>query len=310
MDKRTADGMLNFFRSLRRRVLFSYLSKVNIFIKHMESVTVEKAITRGNRRAKYPAITIAIVIILLTFLLAVFHSSYFLWIFFGGIALSFSLAWMYYEFVRIDWQIWAFNNVRNVHELKKRGIQENLIDPDDKFFNKKKIKTLADKEKWDTFQAKFKQRDVFNDDLTVPDRTIIYFSKRKQFFLLLLICIAFTTGIYLLIKSEDYLYGTGTLLFGFIWIYVNRNLITLTPQIIINDKGIQTSSTPFQNWSNIWQEEVISQTSDDTVDDYIIYYHPKGKVKLLINDFGISLQSLNRLLILYRNRYNNQNRNR
>jgi hypothetical protein len=39
------------------------------------------------------------------------------------------------------WRVWAFENVRNVHELKKRAIQEKLISADSSIFEKTEIRT-------------------------------------------------------------------------------------------------------------------------------------------------------------------------
>jgi hypothetical protein len=46
------------------------------------------------------------------------------------------------------WRLWAFENVRNVHELKERAVQAKLIWPDHSIFEKMEIRSASDKERW------------------------------------------------------------------------------------------------------------------------------------------------------------------
>ena len=107
-------------------------------------ITVEKAISRGHLIVNVPVfITIAGVPAL------GFYLSNLNLIPKWGIAVSFflgfSLAWLIWSFTITKWRIWAFSNVRNVHELKKKAIQEKLIWNDGSKFEKTEIKTSKDK---------------------------------------------------------------------------------------------------------------------------------------------------------------------
>ena len=73
------------------------------------------------------------------------------------------------------------------------------------------------------------------------------------------------------------------------------------PQIILNEDGIQTSSTPFYKWDDIQNEEAISERSGKSTNYYLIYAYRGGEEKLEINDLDINLNALNNLLILYLN---------
>jgi hypothetical protein len=54
------------------------------------------------------------------------------------------LACLVWGFMVTRWRIWAFTQVRNVHELKKRAIQEKLIWPEGSVFEKTEIRTQED----------------------------------------------------------------------------------------------------------------------------------------------------------------------
>ena len=64
-----------------------------------------------------------------------------------GIAffIGFVLAWFIWSFMITKWRIWAFDNVRNVHELKKRAIREKLIWNEGSIFEKTEIRRSEDK---------------------------------------------------------------------------------------------------------------------------------------------------------------------
>jgi hypothetical protein len=77
----------------------------------------------------------------------------------GGIVVIFFLfefvfAWLIWLFMITKWRIWAFQNVRNVHELKKRAIIEILIWEVGNFFEKTEIRSNHDKIKLKQLEVK------------------------------------------------------------------------------------------------------------------------------------------------------------
>ena len=83
-----------------------------------EIVTVDEAIAKGHRMVNYPVFVIMIGISGLTLYLG---SQNFIpeWCIPVGFILSFGLAWLWWSIMITRWRLWAFDNVRNVHELKK-----------------------------------------------------------------------------------------------------------------------------------------------------------------------------------------------
>jgi hypothetical protein len=275
-----------------------------------ETVTVDEAISKGNKMVNYPAMLIMFGTIGLTFYLGT-QKIIPTWGFLVGFVLAFIFAWLWWSIMITKWRLWAFENVRNVHELKKRAIQEKLIWADNSIFEKTEIRNATDKEKLNSLNNKFKQDDLFQDDLTVENETVIYYSKGKNLveMAIMLGCLGF--GIYLLLKTDSYIIGSIITIVGTYFGYKEYKEATNTePQIIINDKGIKTISTDFFSWNDIENEEVISQASGKHTHNYLTYDHPGGTEYLLIDDYNTDQRTLNKLLILYRGRSKKKTRNR
>ena len=208
------------------------------------------------------------------------------------------------SYVIVKWQIWAFDNVRNVHELKKRAIQEKLIRSNKSIFEKNSIfLSASDREKLSSLKIKFDQDDFFQDDLNVANETVIYYSRNKNYTQLAIMIGCLVFGIYFLLMSNSYIIGTILTIMGAY--FGNKEYKEATnkdPQIIINEKGIKTISTDFYSWNEIKNENVISEGSGKHPTFYLTYDYPIGSEKLKINDYDTDLSSLNKLLIVYRGR--------
>jgi hypothetical protein len=213
-----------------------------------EAVTVEEAIKRGNRLVNYPVILI---------MAGVCASSIFLgsqfkfpaWTIIIAVLACLILPWLYWSFMITKWRIWAFGNVRNVHELKKKAVDGKLIWPDGSFWEKTEIRTTSDREKIARLEIKFNQPDVFSDDNNLPCETIVKYSKVKSYGLLCLGLVFVGAGVYLM-EEKTYWVGTLAIISACYMCFEGyKNGTNNLPQIIINHKGIQTYRTPFQPWS-------------------------------------------------------------
>lgn len=270
-----------------------------------EGVTVDDAIKKGHRMVTFSSMFVMFGTLGLSFFLGLQEILPF-WIIPVGLALSFVFGWLCWSVMITKWRLWAFKNVRNVHQLKKRAIQEKLIWADNSIFEKTEIRKISDKEEWNSLQSKFKQEDKFYDDLTIPNETIIYYAKGKNFFEMAIGIGCLGLGIYLVTMTDSYILGLLTSIFGGYLSYTEFKEATNTdPQIIVNAKDIQTISTEFFEWSNIENEETISAGSGKHTLYYLIYNHPNGQEKLMIDDYDTNQQTLNKLLILYRGRNKN-----
>lgn len=172
-----------------------------------ETVTVDQAIAKGHRMVNYPVFIIMFGTIGLCFYLGTQKILPF-WIVPVGFGLGFGLAWLWWSVMITKWRLWAFENVRNVHELKKRAVQEKLIWADNSIFEKTEIRNSTNKEKWSSLQHKFEKEDEFQDNLTIPNETIIYYSKGGNFLEMIVMLGCLGVGIYLLLKTDNYILGS------------------------------------------------------------------------------------------------------
>ncbi|MCF6404101.1 hypothetical protein L3C95_14500 [Chitinophaga filiformis] len=268
-----------------------------------ETVSVDEAISKGHRMVNYPVMTIMLGMVILSLYLGCWGGMP-VWIIPVGLVLSFTFAWLYWSFMITKWRIWAFENVRNVHELKRRAIMENLIWQDNSIFEKTEIRKAVHKEKWQALQSKFEREDVFHDDLTIPTQTIIYYSKGKKYLETITVLICLPLAIFLMLKADQYIIvAIFTVVGGAYWGYREyKGVIKKTPQIIISNKGIQTVSTMFYEWKDIKHEEIVIEGYGEHARCYLKYDHPGGSEHLQIDHFDTDKAALDKLLTIYRGR--------
>src|ERR1700744_4111929 len=166
-----------------------------------ETVTVSQAIKKGQRTVTLPSMLIGFGILILSLVLNVSDIiSRSLMI--SGIFVGAFLGWLYWSLTIMKWRLWAFENVRNVHELQRKAIEGQLIQRPGSFWEKTEIRTAADKAKWEALQYKFQKNDVYTEDVTVPDETIVYFSKNMIIGQVVMLLAGLGIGVYLFINKS------------------------------------------------------------------------------------------------------------
>lgn len=264
--------------------------------------TIDEAIRNGQRMVTYPSLGLMMAI------LAVSTWGLVSGTIAGPLALlgifgAFAAAWLWWSIAIPRWKVEAFGQVRNVHALKKRAIQEKLIWPDASVWAKTEIWTAADRATWSDLQRKFEQEDEFHDDAAVPAETIIYYSRTKNLVEMgvMLACLGF--GVMWLLVGREPVVGVLAVAAGAFFGYREyREATNTTPQIILNSKGMATVEVPFVPWPAISGEEAVVEGYGRYMRNYLVYTHPGGRVKLMIEDFDTDRRRLNALLALYRGR--------
>jgi len=255
----------------------------------VENITVDKALYKGHKMVTYPVMLIMFGVIGLTFLFG-FQKHPPVWIWPVGLSSSLILSWLFWSVSVPKWKVWAFDNVRNVHELEKRAIQEKLIWNSNSIFNETEIWKKEDKQKWELLQGKFLKKDeiVFESDLKVPPETIICYSKSKNFIEMIVMLGCMSLGVYLIIQDNSYIVGIiFSLIGGYFAFKEYREATNKSPQITLNDKGIETINTKFYNWNEIFNENVEILGSGKHIHYYLIYEYPGGVENLLVDDFDV-----------------------
>ena len=274
-----------------------------------QEISVNKAIIRGHLIVNVPVFVCIIGIPALSFYLSN-QNLIPKWGIGIGFVLGFVIAWLVWSFMITKWRIWAFENVRNVHELKKRAIQEKLIWNDGNIFEKTEIRTLEDKKELKKLEKKFDKEDVYREDYSLPPKTIIKYSKSLGLFELIISILIIGVGIYFITKGTNKSYVLGGIM-GLIGIYSSikelRKFLNNKPQIIIDKKGIETITAEFKNWSNIESEEVIQEGYGKSAKSYLTYWYDEEIFeKIEIDQLDVTHQQLENIIRTYRIR-NNKN---
>lgn len=270
-------------------------------------VSVEEALEKGNKMIKYPMLAISAASVGLGPLLSFYGYMPMYWsifIFFAG----FSIGLLYSSYMTTKWRVWAFTNVTNVHELKKIALREKYLPGEGSWLEKIEIKSPADKAALSKIQERFNEPYSFPTEIIIPVETQIFFSKKGRILSLIIALFCMACLIYLLVSSGDValMVVMGIVIAINIWKY--RKLSNRTPQIILNDKGIQTVSSGFKSWSEITDEEIVYETLNGTQDEteryYLRYMYPGscGYARISIKDMDISPRELDNLLAVYRDR--------
>ena len=265
-----------------------------------QQITVDKAIKRGHLIVNVPVF----IAIIGCPALALYLEKQNLIPGWGiGIAflIGFVLAWLIWSFMITKWRIWAFDNVRNVHELKKRAIQEKLIWNDGNIFEKTEIRNKDDISKL---------KDEYREDYSLPPKMEIHYSKAYNYFELGVSILIIGVGIYFFTKGETKQYILGAIMSGiglYSTIKESRKALDIKPKIIIDSKGIQTKNVEFKNWSNIESEEVVQEGYGKSAKSYLTYFYDKNEFeKIEIDSLNVTHRELENIIRTYRIR-NNKN---
>lgn len=274
----------------------------------MKKLTVDRAITKGHQMVNYPLLPIMLSGLGITGYFAV--TLKILWIFPIGFVLSFLLMWLWWSFLITKWRIWAFENCRNVHELKRQAINQKLIWPDGSRFEKTEIRTKLQKEKLKIINRKFEQEDeieIIEDDKSFPNEMKIYYSKLAIFIYWISGIGLVLYGFYLAIEGEIFGYLLIVISLGSIY-YANKKSNESEPYITINAKGIKTLNASFTPWENI---EIIQTELRGTGRNSKWHLETEFKNKnskgewgddIEINDLSIPPKKIRKLILIYQQR--------
>ncbi|WP_316635743.1 hypothetical protein [uncultured Flavobacterium sp.] len=266
-----------------------------------QTVTVKEAIQKGKVRLVHLPILIIFGIIILSFVL---NAKEIVpgWIIPVGFVIGFLCGWLTWSYFVNKWKIWAFENVRNVHELKQKAIDQKLIWESDSWFEKTEFKSDKQKSKLKLLEKKFLEKDIYDDDLSVPKETIIFYSKTTLVFLLSFNLVVFSIGIYFLLKQE---YLVSILFLIGIYLAYNqiKKLRDNEPQIIINHKGIKLKNNKLISWSKIHNDRVFNRTRGKNSTNYLAF----NNEEIEIENLTIKFEELENLLHVYRVRFEKDN---
>ncbi|MBD1395395.1 hypothetical protein IDJ76_19995 [Mucilaginibacter sp. ZB1P21] len=212
------------------------------------------------------------------------------------------------------WKLWAFDNVNNVHELKRVAVRANLYAAYGSFMDKLQIQSAAERADWRKLQERANFPEVFIDDHNVPPETTIYFSTPYLIFNMLLGLIFMGIGItvtYFSLRQPSSLIttliGIAIILAPIYWIFVTlRDLLRHEAQIILNSKAIFTVETGFLSWDTIYDEEVQQVSQGRRGMKYTLHFnYMSGIANIDITLFATNRNQLEKLMRVYKGRFKN-----
>ena len=269
-----------------------------------ETISVDEAIKKGIYSVNLPALLIFLIGLIASFATAfIFFKPYEM---IAGLIVSYVLATAYRAIMAAKWRIWAFDKVRNVHELHERALSEKLLYPTNRpGFGVINYNSESQKKHLEKLQAKFRQPDIFIDDRSVPAETVIRYSLLKYSIWIIMFVLMTIFGIYLCTLGHmiSYIIGIPLIVIGIVNTYMRiRNMLSREPQIILNNDGMRTASTPFYKWNEIANENAIREGTGKYAMYYLCYDHPKGTTKFHVIDLEVGFIRLQKLLRVYRGR--------
>lgn len=272
-----------------------------------ETVTVDEAIKKGKRVIKYPSVLLLILAILFSICFTIAYDN--LDILYILLTISIIIPFLYKFIVITPWKIWAYENVRNVHQLRQKAIEEGLIYSENNI-NVFEFRSKNQIDKLKKLEQKFLQEDVFQDDISLSKELIIRFSVYKAILDIIIWGSALGFVIYVL---SDNKFVIIIIVFGCYLVFLGlRNLINRKPQILINTKGIQLKNEQLYSWQNIEDEKLVVERNYGKLKrrkKYLSFSIGNSNQYIEINSLDISFDSLENALEGYRVRYEKENPN-
>ncbi|WP_133555657.1 hypothetical protein [Pedobacter duraquae] len=281
--------------------------------KLMYPVSVDQAISRGRKVILIPQLLIFIGLPVITYLLS--RNTYLILLSPAVLLFAALLAGFYRAYALPAWMIWAFSNVRNVHELKRRAGYAYLV-PGEINKNLRKLEIWSDAQRlqWAQLDERFNQPDLFVNDPALPPETRIYYSVILKILSILMNLVVFGFGALLVIFFKGEFWSLSSLwsmfmgiVFMAIGVYLLRStvrqLFDRKPQITLSDKGIQVSGHSFQPWSAVSGASVIARGNGRYRSFYLQYWAYGGETLFALDGLTVGRKKLDQLLRLYRGRF-------
>jgi hypothetical protein len=227
-----------------------------------------------------------------------------------SILIAFASAWLWWSILIVKWKIWAFNTVRNVHELKEKAIKENLIYEDNSYFNRFEIYTKKEALQWAKLQQKFELQDEIIDANNLPESTKLELS----FFKIIVVYVISTSitlmGLFWFKMSTDILteiISYPIIALGLYLFYSNFKEYKYNKiQLILSNQGIEIPNEKKYSWEDIYGEKIINVGIGSNSIYYIQFSTPDKAYKIKVYPIDCSKDEIENMLKIYRLRFKQQ----
>jgi hypothetical protein len=271
-----------------------------------ENVTVDDALRRGRKMVVIPQRVFYIILPFLALIMLGFAPGHLLEKGLIMALITFFVPPLYWCIMVTRWKLWAFDKVRNVHELEDRAIIYGILSKKGGFFEKLEIRTPGQQRKLKMLQDKFNQPDIFVDAPSIPEETSIYYDRKRELIIMALFTILFLAVIILGIMSPIHVpcFGVSVVPLFFIikhyLIFKDRDV-----QLLLNAEGIQMAGVRFYMWDVVSDIGINSYGVPPT--HYLDYKCPAGAWSIEINNLSTNKNDLLKMISEYRSRFNVRN---
>jgi len=208
----------------------------------------------------------------------------------------------YWVTVSTYWRIWAFSRVTNVHQLKRMAVKEKLLTSESNELPKIALPSASQRARWAQIQKRFLEEDVFYDDKSVPEKTLIFYSRKTAIFFLIIaiIVVYIASSLTVTGRLKGYVWAIVISLFGLYLIWnACKKIFRRKPVISLSSQGIKILDSELLPWPIIadWRIEYRSKNY------YFEINHGLYSVKT--GTLRIKRRRLLYLLELYQQRHEN-----
>lgn len=264
-----------------------------------QPVNVKTAIRKGKYFVSYPPIIICAIIFIAGSTktnLEWDRDNEFFWF-----AIGLGLGIIYWAVAVTKWRIWAFSNVRNVHQLQTKAKDYGIITAEGSFLSKLEYRTKKDKEILIKLNQKFKQADIFDVPKDFPQETKLYIDKPIIIIYMTINLFCFCLIVFSIFINGLDLFIVFLFLISFYFSQDQfRKIISNKPQITLSKNGIETMEHPLYKWADIKDLKVYTRTSSNSAKFYLEYITPAKFMRICLEDIRVDIDSLRETLRIYR----------
>ena len=200
------------------------------------------------------------------------------------------------------WKIWAFEEVRNVHELRRRALNEGIIIP---FLERFIPLSREEQIQIERISVKFQQPDLYPQDAGMPDVVEVFYNKKYNLLeatlYFLATCLALAWAFIWVIAGEtDLLLPILPALFFALCIYNLLQYRNVKPRVVFRHDGIRVKST-FVHKSKI--DDVVVSLNRKIPQLAVSEKGSLIDVVIGINSLDIHLQKLHEIATVFKRRW-------
>lgn len=270
----------------------------------MGQASVEAGLRRGNLLLKVVPGILKALFIILPLVLVILNEEQAVWAIPVGFGLAFIVSWLWWSFAVTHWRIWAYEHVRNIHELMEVAMNDKLIYPKGGWFERKEIRTPGQREVLRQLEARLATPDERADDPSVPPETAVRHSRAQMIALIVFGAAMIGISLVFILPSDSWLPLLLTIGVG-AWMVADgvRKLVRNRLVLLINRDGLVLNEKQFIPWGRITRAQVVLQGSGRNSRHVLVVEHAGARTELGIGALDITKNKLRHPLKVHRHRW-------